>query len=84
MIFSWMMFCEKSAKLYFPLAQYTRYFPCLTLLHTQYNLMSIALDFSCQMLLFANPSLVALSVTTGVRGCWWLISSREILKSAPH
>ena len=28
--------------------------------------------------------MVALSVTTGVGGCWWPIYSREILGVAPH
>ena len=46
--------------------------------------MSIALDFCCQVLLFTNPSLVALSVTTGVSGCWWPIYYGAVLMAAPH
>ena len=45
--------------------------------------MSISLDFRFRMLQFTYPSLVALCMTNGVGGCWWPISSREILRAVP-
>ena len=46
--------------------------------------MSIALFFSFHILLFINPLLIVLFVTTGVGGFRWTISSRAVLREPPH
>ena len=56
-----------------PALQYISNCTCLLLLQTLYNLMSMALDLFCLIVLLTMPAAVALLVFIVVAGCGWPI-----------